>query len=154
MRYIENLPSKEGGFSRTGSRTPMQWNGGKNLGFSTADSDKLYLPVDGSDDAPTVENQTGKKDSIFETVKAVIALRRENEDLGNDGGFEVVYAEKGKYPFIYKRGSFVIAVNPKCEQSEAAFDYSGEKIFEIGDTAIADGKIKMGAQSMVIIKLS
>ena len=74
--------------------------------------------------------------------------------MGNDGGFEVVYAEKGKYPFIYKRGSFVIAVNPKGEQSEAAFDYSGEKIFEIGDTAIADGKIKMGAQSMVIIKLS
>lgn len=154
MRYIENLPSKEGGFSRTGSRTPMQWNSDKNLGFSTADSDRLYLPVDESADAPTVENQTGKKDSIFETVKTVIGLRRENEDLGNDGTFEVIYAEKGKYPFIYKRGAFVIAVNPKGEQTETAFDYSGEKVFEIGDTAITDGRIKLGEQSMVILKIS
>jgi maltose alpha-D-glucosyltransferase / alpha-amylase len=30
---------------RNGVRTPMQWNGGKNAGFSEADPDKLYLPV-------------------------------------------------------------------------------------------------------------
>jgi len=35
MRYQGDLVSKEGGYSRTGSRTPMQWNSEKNLGFST-----------------------------------------------------------------------------------------------------------------------
>lgn len=35
MRYLP-LKSKEGGYQRTGSRTPMQWGGGKNLGFSDA----------------------------------------------------------------------------------------------------------------------
>lgn len=53
MKYQENLVSKEGGFSRTGSRTPMQWNSGKNLGFSA--SDTPYLPVDTDENAPTVE---------------------------------------------------------------------------------------------------
>lgn len=152
MRYIENLPSKEGGFNRTGTRTPMQWNSGKNLGFSTADSDKLYLPVDSSEDAPTVENQTGKPDSIYETVKTLIALRKANDDLGPDGDFEVIYAEKGKYPFVYKRGSFVIAVNPKDDWQQAQLDFAGERIFEIGQTQLADGKIIMGGQSIVIFK--
>ncbi|MDR1046896.1 MAG: hypothetical protein LBL64_03905, partial [Treponema sp.] len=45
MRYLD-LPYKEGGYTRTGSRTPMQWTGGPNKGFSRAGADKLYLPVD------------------------------------------------------------------------------------------------------------
>lgn len=36
MKYQENLVSKEGGFSRTGSRTPMQWNSGKTSAFLQA----------------------------------------------------------------------------------------------------------------------
>ena len=41
------LPTKEGGYVRTGSRTPMQWSADEpNLGFSTADPAALYLPVD------------------------------------------------------------------------------------------------------------
>lgn len=152
MRYIEGLPSKEGGYHRTGARTPMQWSGGKNLGFSTADSDKLYLPVDPSEDAPTVENQSGADGSIYETVKEVIRLRRANEDLGPDGDFEVVYAEKSKYPFIYKRGSFVIAVNPKGDSADAPFAFDGEKVFEIGESEISGGEITLSPQSLVIIK--
>lgn len=45
MRY-RPLPSKEGGYTRTGSRTPMQWDDGANLGFSQAAAEALYLPVD------------------------------------------------------------------------------------------------------------
>ena len=33
MRYLD-VPTKEGGYFRTGSRTPMQWNDKKNHGFS------------------------------------------------------------------------------------------------------------------------
>ena len=34
MEYIPDMPSKEGGFTRKGSRTPMQLKKGKNGGFS------------------------------------------------------------------------------------------------------------------------
>ena len=58
MRQLEDLPCVEGAYKpRAGARTPMQWSSDKNRGFSTADSSKLYLPVDSSPDAPTVENQ-------------------------------------------------------------------------------------------------
>lgn len=30
MRYVERLVSKEGGYGRTGARSPMQWDSSKN----------------------------------------------------------------------------------------------------------------------------
>lgn len=36
MRYVENLHSVEGGYGRTGSRSPMQWDHTTNAGFSAA----------------------------------------------------------------------------------------------------------------------
>ena len=41
MRYLD-LDSVEGGYNRTGSRSPMQWDRGKNYGFSAAEADQLY----------------------------------------------------------------------------------------------------------------
>mgnify|MGYP000835161718 CR=1 FL=1 len=46
MKYIDNLESVEGGYDRTGSRSPMQWDNSTNAGFSCAPSEKLYIPVD------------------------------------------------------------------------------------------------------------
>ncbi len=153
MRFIEGLNSKEGGYIRTGTRTPMQWNNTKNLGFSSADSDMLYLPVDSSPDAPTVEAQENDEGSILNTVRRVIKLRHENEELQADGDFEVVYAESGKYPFIFKRGKFIIAVNPTDKEQSAPFDFNGVSVFTIGKARVEDKKIIMMPQSMEIIEL-
>ena len=155
MRYQGNLISKEGGFTRTGSRTPMQWTNGKNLGFSTADEEKLYLPVDKSADAPTVENQQNKKDSIFNVVKDIIRIRRENnDDLGADGDFEVVYAERNQYPFIYKRGNFIVAVNPSGESQRTDFDYEIKEItYQIGSFQLNNQILVLDAQSFVLIRI-
>lgn len=153
MRFIDGLQSKEGGFSRTGTRTPMQWNSGKNLGFSDAQSDKLYLPVDPSADAPTVEAQENDEDSMLNTIRRVIKLRSENEDLQSDGNFEVVYAEKGKYPFIFKRGKFLIAVNPTAEEQTAPFEFNGKPVFTIGKACVENGRIIMMPQSLGVIEI-
>ena len=154
MRYQNGLTSKEGGFSRTGSRTPMQWTNGKNLGFSTADEDKLYLPVDKSEDAPTVENQQDKKDSIFNTVKDIIKIRRDNNsDLGPDGDFEVVYAERNKYPFVYKRGNFIIGVNPSSNTETVPLGYAPDDVvYQIGGVSFADGMLTLEKQSFVLFR--
>ncbi len=155
MRYQKELTSKEGGFTRTGSRTPMQWTDGKNLGFSTADESKLYLPVDKSENAPTVQNQQNKADSIFNVVKDIIRIRRENnDDLGADGDFEVIYAQRNKYPFVYKRGSFIIGVNPSFERQSIDFDMNIKEItYQIGDFKPENRKLTLSAQSFVLMKI-
>ena len=124
MKYQENLVSKEGGFSRTGSRTPMQWNSGKNLGFSA--SDTPYLPVDTDENAPTVENQQNNPDSIYKVVTDIIAIRHANDDLHGNGDFEMIF-EPGKFPFGYKRGKFVMLFNPLGKDSEIEINAKGTK---------------------------
>ena len=44
MRFVWNLKSVEGGYGRTGSRSPMQWNSSINAGFGNSAPDKLYIP--------------------------------------------------------------------------------------------------------------
>ena len=130
----------------------MQWNSGKNLGFS--DADECYLPVDTSADAPTVENQKDDPESIYKVVKDVIALRHSNKDLGNDGDFKVVYAEKDKYPFVYKRGGFVIVVNPSNKDVKVPFDFDvKETVYQIGKTQVEDKTVTAFASSFAIFKV-
>lgn len=153
MRYQEELVSKEGGYSRTGSRTPMQWDSTPNMGFSTADADKLYLPVDTAPNAPTVENQKNDPDSIFKVVTDIIALRHKIPQLGNGSGFEVVYAEKEKYPFVYRRGDYVIFVNPSDNDETIPFTEDVlETLYTIGNVKFEGGKAMVGKSSYALIR--
>ncbi|MFT8705531.1 alpha-amylase family glycosyl hydrolase [Bifidobacterium aquikefiricola] len=114
MRY-QHLQSLEGGYHRTGSRTPMQWNAGRNRGFSTADPSALYLPTDPSPDAPTVESQNSDPKSLLNMVKRLISLRHASSSLNADAAFSVVAAPHDSKTFAYRRGealgSLVIALN-------------------------------------------
>lgn len=153
MSYMEGLNSKEGGYSRTGTRTPMQWDSTVNHGFSTASADRLYLPVDTSENAVTVESQIDDPDSMLNTIKSVIALRHENKDLQADGDFEVVYAEKNTYPFVFKRGKLLIAVNPSAKEQSVPFEFDCEPVFNIGKTCADEKKLTMLPQSLVVFKI-
>lgn len=152
MRYLD-LPTKEGGYFRTGARTPMQWTNGKNAGFSAGEADALYLPVDPAPDAPSVESQEAEEDSLIHTVKALLALRHAEEDLQADAEFEVVYAESGKLPFVYRRRDILIALNPSTETATAPVDAAGRKnIFSIGKGRMENGVITLEAQSCLVLK--
>ena len=111
MDYLDWLPSKEGGYTRTGTRTPMQWDNGKNHGFS--ESDDPYLPTDTRDGAPTVADQQNDPDSLLSFVKALIRLHRETPALYADAEFSVV---ADGYPFAYTRSAegktIYVAINP------------------------------------------
>ncbi|MCD8133132.1 MAG: RloB domain-containing protein [Clostridiales bacterium] len=152
MRYL-NIPTKEGGYFRTGARTPMQWTKGKNAGFSTSEADALYLPVDPMPDAPSVESQEAEADSLLHTVKALLALRHAEEDLQADAEFAVVYAESGKLPFVYRRGDILIALNPSTETVTAPVDAAGRDIvFSVGRGIVEDGVLTLGKQSCMVLK--
>ena len=148
MRY-QRLPTKEGGYVRTGSRTPMQWAPGKNLGFSEGCEDALYLPVDPADDAPTVAEQESDPASLLNCVRALTALRHREEDLQADALFEPVHALPGE-AFAYRRGGLLLVINPAREEKPMPVDTAGhEKIFDIGGAA-ADGP--MPPQSFIVMK--
>lgn len=114
MRYRADLISKEGGYNRTGSRTPMQWTGGKNLGFS--DAEELYLPVDDSGNAATVEQQIADENSLLHTVRKLMDIRKKNPALCADGEVEFLNRENCGYPMVYTRSDqenrYLICINP------------------------------------------
>lgn len=146
MQYFP-LTSVEGGYQRTGSRTPMQWSAGKNLGFSAAEKERLYLPVDERSCAPTVAAQEKDENSLLNTVRGVLALRHKHADLQSAANLEIIYAEPHKYPFVYRRGTLIIAVNPAAQPAEIPLPLQGKRVFQIGDCALKDGGLSMCGQS-------
>lgn len=154
MPYVQGLHSKEGGFSRTGTRTPMQWNNEKNCGFS--ESDTTYLPTGKPGETVSVESAEANQDSLLHTVREIIALRHKYEELQADGSFEVVYVKENEYPFIFRRGSLLVMVNPSENTVEAklpGMKASEEKLFAIGEAALEAEKAVMSPQSFTIIKI-
>ena len=144
------IPTKEGGYHRTGSRTPMQWGAGENLGFSKAAAEKLYLPVDPAADAPTVENQEADPDSMLHFVRSVIALRHAQEDLQAYSSFAPFHV--GKRAFAYKRGKLLLAVNPGLEAEEIALDGKYEMIFSHGAPALKEKTLTAASGSFAVLK--
>ena len=120
MRYLRGMPDVEGAvcnpaYNRAGCRTPMQWDDGPNAGFSTADPDRLYLPVDPEPDRPTVAAQHADPSSTLHLVRELIALRKATPALGGRADTEVVCAG---YPLAYVRGgSHLVVVNPRAERA-------------------------------------
>ncbi|MEV8392413.1 MULTISPECIES: alpha-amylase family glycosyl hydrolase [unclassified Streptomyces] len=126
MRFIPGLPDTEGSvlgprYNRAGSRTPMQWDGGPNAGFSTVPAaDSLYLPLDPSPDRPTVAAQRADEGSLLHLVRRLIALRRATPELGAAGGVEVLHSG---YPFVYVRGGrYLVVVNPRATPAACTAD--------------------------------
>ncbi len=125
MRYVENLTSVEGGYGRTGSRSPMQWDKTPNAGFSTASADKLYIPVDPHNDRPDAKSQTEDNNSLYNEVKKLIRVRKAHSALCSKGEIEFVYAEKNAYPLAYIRTDdsekILVVINPSSENVSFAF---------------------------------
>lgn len=155
MRYLP-LPTKEGGYFRTGSRTPMQWDNSANKGFSTAAADKLYLPVDDAADAPTVAAQQADPDSLWHTVQGVLNFRHSHRDLDSDAPFHVRFAPKAKgsyRPFAWERGKLICAVNPAREEAELPLKLEdGTRVLHvIGKAEVKGNELVLGAQSFAIL---
>ncbi|WP_433728137.1 alpha-amylase family glycosyl hydrolase [Actinoplanes sp. CA-051413] len=144
MRYLPGLPNVEGSvcnpaYNRAGCRTPMQWDAGPNAGFSTAETSRLYLPVDPAPDRPTVAAQDTDPSSTLNLVRDLIALRQATPALRTRATTRLIH---DGYPFAYVRGeSHLVVVNPRREAATlAATEAVGATaLLASGITATSDG---------------
>jgi maltose alpha-D-glucosyltransferase/alpha-amylase len=122
------------------------------MGFSEAEAEKLYYPVDTAPGAVNVAAQDNDPASFLNHMRGVIALRHEHEDLQNYSPFTVYSAEAGSRLFAYKRGSYLLAVNPGLEALELALDGKYEVIYTIRNPVVEGEKLTMNGQSFVVLK--
>ncbi len=146
MKYLEGITSVEGGYERTGARTPMQWNNEKNAGFSSANESDLYIMQDSSGDRPTAEQMQEDKDSLWHEIQTLIRIRMKEDALCANGKIEVLYAEQNKYPLIYKRtgssDSIVVIINPSAEKIECQVkEEAKEAIYAYNQPAVIENGI-------------
>lgn len=166
MCYQANLISKEGGYNRTGSRTPMQWKKGRNLGFSEGEEKDLYLPVDAYEDAPTVEEQLEDETSLLRLTQKLIALRMTSAALSADGEVTFLNHKERGYPLVYLRTDgqekYLVCINPTdkpltfhlCE-TEQLRDVKGyTTVLESKAVAVEDGILRVSAVGFSILKVA
>lgn len=116
------IESKDGGYQRTGSRTPMVWNDElPNHGFSKT-KEATYLPFF-DENKVSVASAMKDESSLYHYIQKLIELRKENEGLRTldidinesdrvirikrGGGFELILNLSNK-PYIFN-GNIVIS---------------------------------------------
>lgn len=152
MRYVEGLTSVEGGYGRTGSRTPMQWDDSLSAGFSAARKDKYYIALDESADRPNAKTQSEQEDSLRSEVKRLIAFRKANPALQSKGEISFVSDE---YPLVYKRTSaeqeITVIINPGADAVTVP-NVNGKVLYTVGGSAVVEkGIVKADGCTAVFV---
>jgi maltose alpha-D-glucosyltransferase / alpha-amylase len=118
---------------RNGVRTPMQWSGDRNAGFSRANPQRLYLPVitdpEYHYETVNVEAQSGNPNSLLWWMKRLIALRKKHKAFGR-GSIEFLYPENRKVlAFVrkYEDETILVIANLSRFTQYAELDMSAYK---------------------------
>ncbi|MEK6719105.1 MAG: maltose alpha-D-glucosyltransferase [Chloroflexota bacterium] len=100
---------------RNGVRTPMQWNGDRNAGFSSANRQQLYLPVivdpEYHYEAVNVEVQQANPQSLLWWTKRLIDLRKRHPAFSR-GTLEFLHPENHRILAFVRRfeGQVILVV--------------------------------------------
>ncbi len=125
---------------RNGVRTPMQWSGGWNAGFSSADPESLYSPVISNPvygyQAVNVLSQKRSEQSLLSWMQHIIRVRRSTQVFGA-GSIEFLYpANHRVLAYIRKLGNEVVLVVNNLSNAAQAVEldlrrYKGQILIEM-----------------------
>lgn len=142
--------NKDGGYIRTGARTPMHWDNTINRGFSTAK--RTYLPVGKQKDI-CVKSQQEDESSLLNTIKRLIEIRKSEPALWFDSSITV--ERETEYPFIYTRGNkdceIFVAINPT--RKNIKLNKRIEEVLFSLNCNTEDGLITLKGKSFIIAKV-
>jgi maltose alpha-D-glucosyltransferase/alpha-amylase len=106
----------------------MQWNSGKNAGFSAAPKNKIYLPLNPDCKQRNVEKQLKDPGSVLNEVKRLLALRKSHPAFAVTAEKITVLAKKGNPVYAYVRKAsgkaVLVAVNPAEQAKTVKLDLS------------------------------
>jgi len=125
---------------RNGVRTPMQWTGGWNSGFSAADPERLYAPLIQSPvygyQAVNVFSQRESEHSLLRWMQRIIAVRRSTGVFGR-GSIEFLYPANHRIlAYLRKLGKETVLVVNNLSSSAQAVEldlrrYKGNILIEM-----------------------
>ena len=133
---LENGYSKEEAlkivnrYSRDNARTPMQWTGGKEAGFTTG---KPWLPVNPNYTRINVESQEKDPASVLAYYKALCALRKQEEykEAVVYGDFIPFLEKEDRFMAFYRKGekkTLLVLGNYRKEEREVEIPGTIKKV--------------------------
>ncbi|MDQ3507818.1 MAG: alpha-amylase family glycosyl hydrolase [Actinomycetota bacterium] len=126
-------------YGRDPFRTPMQWNAGKNAGFSDSEP---WLPVADDFGEVNVEAQSGDPDSMLALYKKLLKLRRESSALAAGTYSPLDDAPDGCFAYIREDGEekFLAFLNFSEAEIEAPLP-DGDWVVEVSTRPGREGKV-------------
>jgi alpha-glucosidase len=117
---------------RDGERTPMQWNGNVNAGFSTAAN--TWLPVAPNYPTVNVAAETGNPSSLLSYYRKLIHLRKQNPAL-RDGDVRIIDDNNADVlSFVRSANGTTVLVSMNISASPKTMSFDAAKIGVAGRT--------------------
>jgi oligo-1,6-glucosidase/alpha-glucosidase len=134
-------------------RSPMQWDGSKNAGFSSAQ--KTWLPVHENYPEVNVEKEKENKDSLLNTIRSLLKIRREEKALQEGSLVWIDSMPHGVLGYARKLGEEKIFVLMNFTEQEQEFPFeTSNPIFKLsaGDQ-IKEKAIRLDGYGGTILKI-
>lgn len=130
---------------RDGERTPMQWDGSANAGFSEA---KPWLPVPPTYKTHNVADELKDPNSVLSFYRQVLALRHTNEALLDGDYVPLNENDQSVLSYLrsYKDQAVLVALNMSGSEQKVSFDlgshgFASAKALIVTGNSAASGNV-------------
>ena len=142
--------------SRDNARTPMQWTGGKNAGFTAGTP---WLRVNPNYTSINVEDERKDPDSVFHFYRQLIALRKnpEYKETVVYGALEPFMEDRHNLMAYYRKGdkTLLVAGNYQWEEQEITLPAACKKVLinNYPDVAMDGEAVKLHGYQVLVMEL-